>query len=153
MRDREVINRFCGFYLFGIDEYRKDMDDFLGDTLKKINKFDQTKLDQLETYFLRSMKNCYLLFDQDGFRRRKLQENKRSLINVGLFDVFATLMGKYSESQIEQARETLRQKFYEIQEQEEFVNSIYLGTNQVSKVRTRFEWIERMLNEVIPDVK
>ena len=33
MRDREAINRFCGFYLLGVDAYRGDMDSFLADTL------------------------------------------------------------------------------------------------------------------------
>ncbi|HEY4416547.1 MAG TPA: DUF262 domain-containing protein, partial [Verrucomicrobiae bacterium] len=38
MRDRECINRFCGFFLLGLHKYRGDIDAMLGDTLQLMNK-------------------------------------------------------------------------------------------------------------------
>ena len=35
MRDREFVNRFCAFQLLGLDEYRGDMDVFLGECLRR----------------------------------------------------------------------------------------------------------------------
>ena len=44
MRDREFVNRFCAFRLLEFDEYRGDMDDFLANCLRQMNKLEESSL-------------------------------------------------------------------------------------------------------------
>ena len=153
MRDREVINRFCGFYLLGHKAYRGDMDDFLTQTLKYMNGMSEEDLKEMAQKFQLSMSNNTLVFDRLAFRKHNSPTDRRSVLNVALFDVFSTEMTKYSTEQVSQASETLREAFYTLMSHEELLPAITLGTNQQNRVRTRFEIISCAIEEVMENVK
>jgi hypothetical protein len=149
MRDREVINRFCGFQVLGLSAYQGDMDKFLADTLNKMNKLTKSDLDDLSASFRRSMKNNYLVFGQHAFRRHLNAEDRRSVINVALFDVFSTLLANYTLDIVDQQASAIRAGFYRLMQQDEMKAAITLGTNQVNRVASRFQLVEQMLKEAV----
>ncbi|MDE0157289.1 MAG: DUF262 domain-containing protein [Gammaproteobacteria bacterium] len=61
MRDREFVNRFCAFQLLGLDKYRGDMDVFLAECLRHMNRMEVTGLARLSEELRRSLANNYLL--------------------------------------------------------------------------------------------
>lgn len=146
MRDREAINRFCGFYLLGIDKYRGDMDLFLAETLKHINKLDQTAFTDLTTAFERSMKNSYILFKKHAFRKRS-----GSPINIALFDVLSVQMSKYDEAYVLENADEMRNIFYRLIDAYIFKEAISSSTNSVRNVKTRFSLVERAYTEELAD--
>lgn len=69
MRDREVINRFCGFFLLGEEKYTSgDMDVFLAQTLEKMQT-ESINLNLLHDKFVHSMKMNRFLFREHAFRK------------------------------------------------------------------------------------
>jgi len=150
MRDREVINRFCAFYLSKDikTDYNGDMDSFLAWALKRMNDMEQSDLDVLSKEFRKSMTNNYLVFGQHTFRRHKPEDTARSVINVALFDVFSVLMSQYSTEFVENHIDEFRQHFFLLTQNPDFIFAITLSTNSLRKVLSRFEMIERAYEDL-----
>lgn len=151
MRDRELINRFCAFQLLGVSQYRGDMDDFLARALKKISDAPQCEIESLSVQFRAAMKNNYLVFGKHAFRKHLSPHNSRSVINASLWDVMSTGLSRYSDSLVEANKSELQESFYSLLNSSEFNEAISLGTNQVSRVNSRFKLACRMFEEVLGD--
>lgn len=152
MRDREMINRFCAFRLYGYEDYKDDMDDFLAKALEKMNSSTPEELNRLANEFRNSLKNNYLVFERHSFRKifSNAQTN-RSMFNASLWDVMTIGLMKYSTDNIESNAENIRLAFYELMGNENFLDSITLGTGQSSRVKLRFDLTRKMFKEVLGD--
>lgn len=151
MRDRELINRFCAFRLLDVYQYRGDMDDFLAKALNKMNELSRREIDSLRADFRKSMINNYCVYGKHAFRKHYSQLDGRSVINASLWDVMSTGLSLYSETLVEANKSKLQNKLYDLFESNSFSDSISLGTNQVLKVKTRFEIVNKMLKETLGD--
>ena len=148
MRDREFVNRFCGFQLLSLDEYRGDMDVFLAKTLELMNKLEpgqlQTLSDRLRTGLINNLK----VFGRHAFRKHSAGQETRSTINASLWDVLTIGLAHYEEREVEMRADNLREAFHRLLEDPDFDDAITRGTNQVKRVRQRFESAGDMLQEV-----
>lgn len=151
MRDRELINRFCAFQINDLNEYRGEMDSFLADTLSKMNTFEDSKLEQLSRQFRTSLKNNWMVFGKHAFRKHQRKQENRNVFNAALWDVMSTGLSLYHEHIVEARKEQLLPKFHALLTDSNFIDSITLGTNQLSRVKYRFEQTKKMLSEVFGD--
>lgn len=151
MRDRELINRFCGFQVLGVDKYRGDMDDFLAKTLEAMNRMGEEDLKKLSDMFRVSLINNIRIFGKHAFRKHTRGQDARSVINASLWDVMSTGLSNYSEHIVEARESAIRNALYDLFLNDDFIESITLGTNQVNRVRTRFNRVGSILMEVIDD--
>jgi hypothetical protein len=153
MRDREAINRFCAFWLLGVQEYKGDMDDFLARSLEKMNSFSQDNLEDLNLIFQKSMRANYLLFDKHAFRKSLASQDSptssRSVINIALFDVCSVLFAKLDEHIVQEKESSLRNAIKELINNEGFSQVITISTNGLRQVRLRFQMIEDMIQQVV----
>jgi len=141
MRDREAINRFCGFYLLGVEGYGKvggDMDEFLAEALRRMNLLAQGKLNELAEKFQNSMLNNYLVFGQHAFRKHTTPEQSRNVVNISLFDVFSVLLADREQVWVDGQQQKIRELLYGLITNEDFLRAISLGTNSLTNVRSRF---------------
>jgi len=148
MRDREFVNRFCAFKILGYQEYKGDMDDFLASCLKKMNKLNQFELDSLSGKFRNSLKNNYIVFQKHAFRKHFSLKEQRSVLNASLWDVLSTGLSDYNNNIIEAKSDEFRRQFYKLLVDEEFQKSISVGTNELKKVKTRFNIMNKTIREV-----
>lgn len=152
MRDREFVNRFCGFQLFALDDYRGDMDLFLSQTLKRMNALETEELQNLSMRLNTGLANNYKLFDRYAFRKHTAErQGRRGLINASLWDVMATGLSRYDERQVNSNEARLRTGFYRLLNDQEFNDAITLGTNQRNRVELRFQMANQMFREVFGD--
>jgi len=152
MRDREFVNRFCAFQIQTVNEYKGDMDDFLAKCLKQMNTFDSEKMNLLSEEFHRTLQNNFEIFGQHAFRKHTKDKSTRSVLNASLWDVMTTGFSKYSLEEIKQKKELLQNKFWKLMDDPEFIDSITIGPNNLNKVRTRFQKVEIMMQEVFDDL-
>ena len=138
MRDREIINRFCGFSLLGVNQYKGDMDNFLADTLIFMNKMKDEDLAKLEYKFQNSMVNNYQVFQRHAFRKHYKTNQARSVINASLFDVFSVLMAEFSQEFVKSHAKEMRETFFQLMNDESFIRSVTYGTNDLNRVKARF---------------
>ena len=143
-----MINRFCSFRLLALDTYKGDMDEWLARGLGTMNKASEQDLSLLSEQFRRAMSNNLAVFGRQAFRKHRSQNQSRSVINASLFDVMSTGLARYAKSRVEEKADLLRQKFYVLMEDPEFIRAITYGPNTPREVRTRFRIANAMFEEV-----
>lgn len=148
MRDREFINRFCAFQLLPLEAYRGDMDDFLAEALKHMNRLGREELSKLSLQFRTSMKNNYTVFGEHAFRKSIASQGVRSVLNASIWDVMSTGLSRRPEHMVEARAERLKEAFVKLMEDGEFQKAITTGTNEKRRVLARFSATEAMFQEV-----
>ncbi len=152
MRDREFVNRFCAFFLLGVEEYKKSaMDDFLAQALRQMNEADESALHELSTDFRLALKNNHDIFGRHAFRKHAQEQTKRSVVNASLWDVMSTGLARYPNDLVMKHSDELRGAFYPLLEDDEFNDAITYSPNSTRKVITRFEMADKMFREVLGD--
>ena len=151
MRDREFVNRFCAFQLLEVGEYRGDMDDFLAESLRRMNKIGVAGLSKLSVELRRGLMNNFELFGRHAFRKHKLGQYTRSVLNASFWDVMSTTLSRYEEGRIKASATSLRCSVYALLADEKFNTAITYGPNDTRKVRTRFQMTREKLEEVLGD--
>ena len=149
MRDREFVNRFCAFQLLDLSKYRGDMDQFLADCLRLMNRMEEFQLSQLSTEIRRSLDNNFLLFGRQAFRKHSPESERRVVINASFWDVMSTGLSRYPKEQVQAHLNPLRQAIYDLLQDEEFNTAITYGPNDARKVRHRFGATRRALEDVL----
>ncbi len=152
MRDREFVNRFCAFQMFSFEEYKGDMDDFLANALRGMNRLDRGELDELKGCFRTGLKNSFEIFGMHAFRKHSPERGEsRSVINASLWDVMSTGFSSYSIDLVKNYSRELWSGFYGLMQDDQFNESISRGTGDVRRVHIRFEKFGAMLEEVLGD--
>jgi hypothetical protein len=150
MRDRECINRFAGFHLIGYENYGGKMEDFLDETLRKMNKELSTdKYLPITELFKRSMHNNYAVFGRNTFRKSISQTWNRSVINIALFDVLSVFFTRYAESQVESRKEQIIEGLRELIGNPTFLDAISRSTNSKANVVARFQMVNEKLSPIL----
>ena len=149
MRDREFVNRFCAFQIIEVDKYRGDMDDFLADCLRSMNKMEKAELSRLSAEFHGGLANNFRLFDKQAFRKHESGQERRGVLNASFWDVMSTGLSHYAEDQVDACAAHLRRAVYRLLADEEFNIAITYGPNDARKVRRRFKMAKEMFEEAL----
>lgn len=149
MRDREFVNRFCAFKLLPLEIYKGDMDEFLAEGLRTMNKLGEEDLEKLSASFRISLANNFKVFEKHAFRKHWEGQGSRSVLNASLWDVMSTGFSRYPEHLVEDRADALRGAFYWLMEDEELIKAITYSPNDAKKVRYRFEVAGKMFQEVL----
>jgi hypothetical protein len=151
MQDREMINRFCSFRLLDMEAYRGDMDEWLANGLEKMNKASPEELERLSREFRQSMQNNLAVFGRQAFRKHHSPNQWRSVINASLFDVMSTCLAQYSESTVASKADLVREMFYALMKDQDFIKAISYGTNSATAVYIRYYMAKAKFKEVFDD--
>jgi len=152
MGDRETILRFLAFSITPYTEYRTNLVAFLNEHTDKLNKMSQEELDNREKHFLRAMRAAYDIFGDRAFRKIYSKEGRYSHISKPLFEAWAVNLDKLTDSEIQlltERKEQVINTFLKIMEEGSFDNSISVATGTPGRVKTRFEYIENLIREVL----
>lgn len=167
MQAQELILRFVAFYLnynFNTGEiiYKKGMDSFLDKIYEKINKLPQMELITIREAFDNSMKNSHLLLDRYAFRRLSPQElinksnQKLRPINKSLFTCTSIILSYYDFEVVKKLNiqdELLTRIAFEMNENEKFDESLSKGTGDLSRIKTQFSTMDRIVKEVLKNAE
>ncbi len=149
MRDREFVNRFCAFQLLDLRKYRGDMDDFLADCLRHMNRMDDAELSRLSADFRRGLANNLMLFQHQAFRKHEPQQARRGVLNASFWDVISTGLSRHAQDEVEERSERIRESVFRLLANKEFNDAITYGPNDANKVRTRFRLAREVFEEVL----
>lgn len=154
MKDKYIILRFIAFYLWKnhelqdkhgkLIEYKSDIDEFLGKTMEYLNSVDQSMLIKIEELFTKAMEMSYQVLGSEGFRLKN-NGTRKSPINMNLFETWTYLMVLVDETV---DKNLLNDKYNELINNEQFLNSIGSNRDSLNKVNERFNLIESIYNEI-----
>ncbi len=148
-QDLDFVTRFITFYLFDYKEYQPDMDSFLTKGTKAIPSNLKAQK-QIKLDFKNSMDLAYEIFDNDAFRKRLSNFDKRKPINKSLFEIISTIFSKLNESQRNKLcknKELFLEEFRILQNSKKFLESISTSTASKEKVRQRQEDFQALVNK------
>ena len=148
MRDREFVNRFCGFQLLPLDSYRGEMDDFLADTLECMNEMGDAELSKLSNEFRNGLNNNLIVFGEHAFRKHSEGQSRRSVINASLWDIMSSGLSRLPTSVVQSRADDLRDALHVLMDNGDFIASITYGTNDTRRVNYRFDVARVMFREV-----
>ena len=149
MRDREAVNRFAAFHTLGPDAYDSgDMDDFLAQAIELLNAKDEGWLKRLGSRFRLSMRNNHALFDRHAFRKSLAwEQDRRSLINISLFDVMSTLLSVTPKSVVVDNAHEIGELVIDLVNDASYAHAITYSTNSTNQVKARFRMTKEALGK------
>ena len=138
MRDEELILRFFGFYIGGLDGYRTPQKVWLNDVADDGKHYPATRISQLETVWARTVENCLAVFEPwECFRR--LPSNKRGLINRALMDLTMFSLSDVPLEAVQEGKHEYYLRCETVLKNEEFDELITRGIDHRTRTRRRFE--------------
>jgi uncharacterized protein with ParB-like and HNH nuclease domain len=146
MKDREAVLRFLAFCpQDSLIEYKGDLDDFLGKTMRKINRMSDFEIVKLRERFIRVMERTFEFFRYNNFRLPTY--NGRGRINIALLECITVFFDRKSDFELSQKRDIIIKKYYEeLLNDLEFIESIRISTSSPTHVRTRFNKVFEILD-------
>jgi hypothetical protein len=154
MEDRDFANRFVAFYLLGYDEkYDGELDKFLNDGMEEIAKTTLEHRVEIKVAFIKSMRLSYEIFGNDAFRKRYNLNDYRKPISKSLYDTISVNLAWLDDNQqkiILNKKKLFRQRLIDLFNNDNtFHNSITTATGHKANVKTRFEKIKILINEIL----
>lgn len=153
MTDRECVLRFLAFALTPYSAYGSpDLDGFLNKQMKRLNGMTDDERNHLEARFIRAMIAARKVFGPDAFRKRYRPRDQRKPINKALFECWSVGLDALADEQLAllvERREALRARFVGLMNDATFDAAISQGTWDTTKVRCRFEAVERIIRETL----
>jgi hypothetical protein len=148
MVDRELVNRFCAFFLLPVEEYKGDMDEHLALALKKMNTLDASALANMSGQFRNALENADLLFGAHAVRKFKPEQTRRRKFNASLWDILTTSLAVVPPDVVGANAAEFRTRFEGLMKDENFVESITVDANGATMVRHRFHVMRQVVREV-----
>lgn len=152
MIDREVVLRFCAFWLFGPERYEAPMDAFLWevtDALDNPKLVTEEKLREIGSAFVTGLRNSIEIFGENAFRKWPEGDERRNPFNRALFECWTVELARLgtlrSESQRLEIREDARRA---MAENEVYIAAISTSTGDRRRVRNRFAVTREIIEEV-----
>lgn len=150
MDDQAIILRYLAFKIFYYQNYNKnDMNEFLENTMDKINSMNEIEIRSLKNTFIDCMNKSKILFEKDYFAKPSKRKETSNPISKTLFESIGYTLDKYSIDEIKNNHLELRNKIYELYEEEEFVLKTSVATNNPPHVHYRFDKFQELFKEVI----
>lgn len=156
MKDRYLVLRFIAFYLWqkhiSIDvdtkeplEYKSDMEDFLGKTMRYLNKLNANDqlLNDLEKDFDKAMTAALKLLPLGGFRLWAKKSGNRP-VNMAFFESFSWFLSQMDGDN----DELIRNVYNRLQSDGEYLYCLTHSIDSRNHVVERYEIINQIIKEI-----
>ena len=156
MKDRYLVLRFVAFYMWqkGITkdvdtnetlEYRSNLEDFLGKTMRFINRLDSENdlLKELEFRFTKAMKLALQLIPLGGFRLPSVS-GKRRPINMAFFESFSYLLSNLTGDE-DQLKDKIKQVYRDLKKETEYIYTLTHSVDSGLQTEKRYKIINKYI--------
>ncbi|PGH41173.1 MAG: hypothetical protein CRN43_00815, partial [Candidatus Nephrothrix sp. EaCA] len=158
MLDRDFVNRFLCFYLFGTEnygtkEYGQDLDAFMSQAMGSIYDKTENELNKIREDFRQSMILSKEIFGREAFRKVCRKYDKLPPINKALFDALAAQFALIDQSERDilkankdRFKNLLRDK---LNNDADFFTSVTSSTGDRNRIIKRHATIAELIKETI----
>lgn len=148
MKDRYIILRFIGFYLYfskQLDdiEYKSNIDDFLAEVMQYLNKTDSKVIVELRDMFDKTMQFAYRNFGNDVFRFSNEGYSNNRPINMALFECLSFAFALCVQNNTKINKKELNALKNDFDESGKFIS----GLDSVLNVEYRFNETKKLTIE------
>ena len=154
MEDRECALRFLAFYITPWENYAEhDLDGYLVEAMRQLNKMRKQELDELEGIFKKTMTAAADIFGDEAFRKRTNDEDRRGRVNKALLEAWSVGLARRSPRDIAtlvRNRKRLQKRFTTLLRDDwEFYTSVSTSTGAPQRVKKRFGVIDELIEGLL----
>jgi hypothetical protein len=146
LRDEELVLRFFAFYIHGIDSYRTPQKHWLNSVAKAGRSYSSERISDLDAVWNSMIHNTLIIFESEECFRRP----ESRAINRALFDLVALTLSRISPETALAIRDRFRVRYFELFENEEFMDLISRSVDHTRRTKRRFEIWEQMFHNIVP---
>jgi hypothetical protein len=140
MKDREVVLRYIAFRWFDYrNEYTGDMSDYIESAMKRINSFDDIKIDAIKKDFQRAFELSHKIWGEKNFRIPT--SSTKGWINTAILETVCNYLSSKDDDYIQNNIDIIRQRYTELITNPDFVDSATRATGNKAKVMKRFQLV------------
>lgn len=156
MTDCDFANRFLAFYL-SLKEYDGNLDEFMGDSLAKVNNMSQQEIDDIYYAFDKSMQLCFELLGSTAFKRPDPNNQGCFMkLNKAIFEVLSVSLANLSAPEQEilvRHPSQFKNSLYCLFANDDFIKSITSGTAKMPQVDYRHSKVQQLIKDIISNDK
>jgi len=149
MEDRDFVTRFIAFYMLDYKtQYEGELDRFLNLAMEELSHSTEDKRKEIKHAFIRSMDLAYEIFEDDAFRKRFNEGDKRNPISKAVFDTISVNFAKLTDEEIDlliKGKVEFKKRLITLFNEEYFRKSITTGTAQRRSIEIRFTEIRKII--------
>ncbi|MDR0414266.1 MAG: DUF262 domain-containing protein [Prevotellaceae bacterium] len=158
MLDRDFVNRFLCFYLFGTKnygtkEYGQDLDTFMSKAMAAIYSKTNKELEKIRADFEKAMVLSEQIFGREAFRKIYAEYDRLPPINKALFDAVSVQFALLTDTKravLLRRKKSLKRAIYnELHKQEEFFISVTSSTGDKKRTAYRHEKVKKLINNTL----
>lgn len=138
MKDREAVLRYLAFALFDYNsDYQGNLDEFLGKTMRYINRASDQEIIKIKNDFIRTMKYANDFFGKNAFRLPT--HISRGRVNIAIFETICVFFNKNNDNFLVNSKKNIMRNYMYLIKDKEYVSSVSSSTGSIKNVKTRFE--------------
>lgn len=157
MKDIELVLRFAAFFHFTYLNYKPPMKKFLNEDMKKFQLISEDDTSDIKIAFKNTVSIIKSLLDTHAFKRFYKGDEKNpngywesKKFNASLYDILMWSFSQEDKNKVYQNLDSIREALIDLMtSDQDFIDSIELGTSGVQAVRTRFDKLRLVLQEII----
>lgn len=161
MRDVELVLRFASFYHATYLRYKSPMRHFFNRDMEAYKNITPSQADDLRKAFKNALQIIKSLFGPNAFKRFKTGSSSSpsgsweiNKFNASLYDVMMGIFCERDKNQVYAALDPLREGLIDLMvSDQEFIESILIGTSEQTKVRRRFDIVRLLVDDVLRNHK
>lgn len=157
MKDRELVLRFASFYFYTYLNYSAPIKKFLNNSMEKYRNISPVDEKNLREAFKNTIQIIKSLLDKNAFKRyyRGDEKNRngkweQKQFNVSLFDILMDSFAREDKNKVYQNLDRVREALIDLMSNDQdFIDSILLGTSGKKAVTTRFDIWRNTLKSIL----
>lgn len=152
MLDREFVLRYVSFCYLDLNQYSGNIDEFLNEGMKYLNRATEGGLNQIEEEFVRVMGNMYELMGRNAFRKI-CYDGRRRPINKVIFESWCYVMKSLSQADADRLiryKDEVQNKYMELCEANDYL--YLLKAPDKKAVYSRIERVESLVKSVLGSI-
>jgi hypothetical protein len=146
MKDREVVLRYIAFRWFDYkNEYTGDMSDYIESAMKRINGFDDAKIDEIKKDFQRVFELSCKIWDGKNFRIPT--PSTKGWINTAILETVCNYLSSKDNVYIHNNIDRIKERYANLIADPDFVDSVTRATGNKAKVLKRFQLVYEIFDQ------
>lgn len=161
MKDVELVLRFAAFYHSTYLKYKPSMRLFLNNDMERYQYISERDANDLRTAFKNAVQVVKSIFGDNAFKRYYIGTEgdkngswEKKKFNYSLYDVWMGVFTDYDKNQLYAALDSIREGLIDLMaSNEEFIESILIGTSDKKRVQKRFDLARKTVEDVLTGYK
>lgn len=153
MLDREFVLRYVSFCNLDLNQYVGNIDEFLNEGMKYLNRAGETELDRIETEFKRVMDTMYKLMGRNAFRKI-CYDGRRRPVNKVIFESWCYVVKNLSRTDSDRLvrhKDEVQKKYMDLCDRPEYL--YLLKAPDKKAVYSRIDCVESLVKSVLEGIE